>query len=125
MPNSLHAAHQQSFCLAAANGRHGICHRCTGTFPAAGWVGLLYGKLSDMPTGYLSEEGQLWLMGRNKDTIRTGSETVHASEVERCLQLHPAVAAAAVVGLPDAQFGEQVSPCLHATLALTHLSYPI
>ncbi len=76
---------------------------------------VLRGKLLYVPTGYLSKEGRLWLMGRSKDTIRTGSETVHASEVERCLQLHPAVAAAAVVGLPDTQFGEQVPPCLRAT----------
>lgn len=59
-------------------------------------------------TGYLDGSGQLWLAGRLKDTIRTGSETVHASDVERCLASHPAVAAAAVIGLPDVRFGQQV-----------------
>lgn len=59
--------------------------------------------------GYLDSNGQLWLAGRLKDTIRTGSETVHASEVERCLASHPAVASAAVVGLPDVRFGQQVA----------------
>ena len=50
----------------------------------------------------------MWLNGRSGDTIRSGSETVHASEVERCLQLHPEVAAAAVVGLPHERLGQQV-----------------
>lgn len=57
--------------------------------------------------GFLDEAGQLWLNGRSRDTIRTGSETVHASEVERCLQLHPEVLAAAVVGLPHDRLGQQ------------------
>mmetsp|Transcript_17108 Transcript_17108/g.51177 ORF Transcript_17108/g.51177 Transcript_17108/m.51177 type:complete len:379 (-) Transcript_17108:81-1217(-) len=65
--------------------------------------------LSTGDIGYLGNDGQLWLLGRGKDTIRTGSETVHASEVERCLQLHPAVIAAAVVGLPDTRLGQQVA----------------
>lgn len=58
--------------------------------------------------GFLDEAGQLWLNGRSRDTIRTGSETVHASEVERCLQLHPDVLVAAVVGLPHERLGQQV-----------------
>ena len=58
--------------------------------------------------GYVDAGGQLWLLGRSSDVIRTGSETVHASEVENSLQRHPDVLAAAVVGLPHAHLGEQV-----------------
>lgn len=58
--------------------------------------------------GYVDAGGQLWLLGRSSDVIRTGSETVHASEVENSLQRHPDVLAAAVVGLPHARLGEQV-----------------
>lgn len=61
-----------------------------------------------LQAGYLDGDGQLWLLGRGSDVIRTGSETVHASEVEACLQRHPDVLAAAVVGLPHARLGEQV-----------------
>lgn len=59
--------------------------------------------------GYIDDDGSLWLLGRSRDTIRTGGETVHASEVERCLQLHPEVQAAAVVGLPHDRLGQQVA----------------
>jgi fatty-acyl-CoA synthase len=40
--------------------------------------------------------------------IRTGGETVSPSEVEDAVRLHPAVADVAVVGIPDAQWGEVV-----------------
>ncbi|KAK3259612.1 hypothetical protein CYMTET_31399, partial [Cymbomonas tetramitiformis] len=59
--------------------------------------------------GWMDAAGQLWLCGRQKDVVRTGGENVHATEVEAALSSHPAVLAAAVVGLPHARFGEQVS----------------
>ena len=43
--------------------------------------------------------------------IRSGSENVHAAEVEAAILAHPGVSAAAVVGLPDAALGELVA-CL-------------
>ena len=47
--------------------------------------------------------------GRVKDVIRTGGESVHAVEVEKALVQIPAIQAAAVFGLPDERFGEQVT----------------
>ena len=45
---------------------------------------------------------------RKKDVIITGGENVSSIEVEDCLYQHPAVAEAAVIGVPDAQWGETV-----------------
>lgn len=59
--------------------------------------------------GWIDSTGQVWLTGRMKDTIRTGGETVHASEVEAVLLKHPAVKQAAVFGMPHARLGEQVT----------------
>lgn len=58
--------------------------------------------------GYLDESGYLWVTGRQKDVIITGSEHVYPSEVEAVLRLHPAVDEVAVIGVPDAQWGESV-----------------
>jgi fatty-acyl-CoA synthase len=62
-------------------------------------------------TGDLAEvddEGYLTIVGRARDVIRTGGETVSPLEVEQVLTMHPQVADVAVVGLPDAQWGEVV-----------------
>jgi long-chain acyl-CoA synthetase len=54
------------------------------------------------------DEGLLYLTGRAKDVIIRGGENIAAAHVEEVLYRHPAVAAVAVVGLPDAEFGEIV-----------------
>jgi acyl-CoA synthetase (AMP-forming)/AMP-acid ligase II len=59
--------------------------------------------------GRLDEDGYLWVEGRLKDVIVTGGENVACSEVERALEEHPAVVEAAVVGLPDDEWGEVVT----------------
>lgn len=58
--------------------------------------------------GYFDADGQLWLLGRAKDMVKTGGENVFASEVEAVLCSHPDVLAAAVVGAPDERLGEKV-----------------
>jgi acyl-CoA synthetase (AMP-forming)/AMP-acid ligase II len=58
--------------------------------------------------GVLDDEGHLSIVGRLKEIIRTGGESVAPAEVEAVLAGHPAVAEVAVVGLPDAQWGEVV-----------------
>ncbi len=58
--------------------------------------------------GDLDEEGYLSIVGRIKEVIRTGGESVAPVEVEAALATHPSVAEVAVVGIPDAQWGEIV-----------------
>jgi acyl-CoA synthetase (AMP-forming)/AMP-acid ligase II len=58
--------------------------------------------------GYLDEQGYLFVVDRIKDMIITGDENVYSAEVENVLSVHPAVAACAVIGLPDPQWGERV-----------------
>ena len=48
------------------------------------------------------------LLGRGSQCINTGGEKVYPEEVEEVLKLHPAVADAAVVGVPDERFGEAI-----------------
>jgi acyl-CoA synthetase (AMP-forming)/AMP-acid ligase II len=59
--------------------------------------------------GVLDDEGYLSIVGRARDVIRTGGETVAPPDVERVLGEHPAIAEVAVVGLPDPQWGEVVT----------------
>eukprot|EP00624_Nannochloropsis_granulata_P001676 evm.model.NODE_18146_length_9227_cov_20.338572.2 len=56
----------------------------------------------------LDKEGNLHLVGRLADVIRSGGEKVMAAEVERVLLEHPLVEGVAVIGLPDPRFGERV-----------------
>ncbi|MEI8237971.1 MAG: long-chain-fatty-acid--CoA ligase [Actinomycetota bacterium] len=55
------------------------------------------------------EEGFFYIVDRMKDMIITGGENVYSREVEEVLYTHPAVSEAAVVGVPDAQWGERVT----------------
>ena len=56
----------------------------------------------------LTPDGYLYILDRTTDVIITGGESVYPAEVEAVLAQHPAVAEAAVVGLPDASWGEAV-----------------
>jgi acyl-CoA synthetase (AMP-forming)/AMP-acid ligase II len=53
-------------------------------------------------------DGTARLLGRGSQCINTGGEKVYPEEVEEVLKLHPTVADAAVVGVPDERFGEAV-----------------
>jgi long-chain acyl-CoA synthetase len=54
------------------------------------------------------DDGLLYVTGRAKDVIIRGGENIAAAHVEQVLHQHPAVAAVAVVGLPDPDLGEIV-----------------
>lgn len=58
--------------------------------------------------GYQDEEGFLYLVDRAKDMIISGGFNVYPREVEDVLTAHPAVAMAAVIGVPDEKWGEKV-----------------
>jgi len=58
--------------------------------------------------GWLDEEGYLFLAGRADDVIVRGGENISPGEIEDVLVSHPAVADAAAVGIPSAEWGEAV-----------------
>ena len=58
--------------------------------------------------GVLDAEGYLSIVGRKKEIIRTGGESVAPAEVEAALSQHREVGEVAVVGVPDPQWGEIV-----------------
>jgi fatty-acyl-CoA synthase len=58
--------------------------------------------------GVLDADGYLNIVGRIKDMAIRGGENVYPREIEEVLYLHPAIAAAQVVGVPDARMGEEL-----------------
>jgi acyl-CoA synthetase (AMP-forming)/AMP-acid ligase II len=60
-------------------------------------------------------DGTVKLLGRGSQCINTGGEKVYPEEVEEALKLHPTVADAAVVGLPDERFGEAITALVEAS----------
>jgi 2-furoate---CoA ligase len=58
--------------------------------------------------GWIDAEGELYVAGRVDDMIISGGENIHPVEVEEVLARHPDVADVAVVGEPDARWGERV-----------------
>jgi long-chain acyl-CoA synthetase len=68
--------------------------------------------------GYVDEDGFLFLVDRAKDVIVTGGENVYPAEVEVVLREHPGVREVAVIGVPDAEWGERVHAVVSARGAL-------
>ena len=58
--------------------------------------------------GYQDEDGYIYLTGRSKDIIKRGGELISPEEVEQVLMSHPDVDDAAVIGVPDVEWGERV-----------------
>jgi long-chain acyl-CoA synthetase len=56
--------------------------------------------------GYLDDRGFVFLLGRADDVIIRGGENIMPGEIEQVLEAHPAVIEAAVVGVPDQEWGE-------------------
>ncbi|MGD9944023.1 MAG: class I adenylate-forming enzyme family protein [Burkholderiaceae bacterium] len=56
--------------------------------------------------GQVDAQGYLSIVGRKKDMLISGGVNVYPRDIEAILETHPAVAEAAVVGLPDPQWGE-------------------
>lgn len=68
---------------------------------ADGWL-----RMGD--SGYLDQNGYLFLVGRLNDTIIAGGQNIYPAEIEKALCVHPAVVDAGVVGVPHRLWGEEI-----------------
>jgi fatty-acyl-CoA synthase len=79
--------------------------------------------------GVFDAEGFLSIVGRRKEVIRSGGESIFPVEIERVLLTHPGIREASVLGIPDAHWGEAVvaavvlrdGAALTATEVIEHL----
>ncbi|MCU4183270.1 AMP-binding protein [Acidiferrimicrobium sp. IK] len=76
--------------------------------PEATAAAIVDGWLHTGDIAHADDEGFLFIVDRKKDMIRSGGQNVYSKEVEDCLQGHPAVSEAGVIGLPDPRYEEQV-----------------
>jgi acyl-CoA synthetase (AMP-forming)/AMP-acid ligase II len=67
------------------------------------------GWLHTRDLGWIDEEGYIFLAGRTSDMIIRGGENIAPDEIEQVLEAHPDVDEAAVIGLPDEEWGERVA----------------
>jgi long-chain acyl-CoA synthetase len=58
--------------------------------------------------GFIDEDGDIHIVDRKKDMILRGGFNVYPREIEEVLYQHPAIAEAAVIGIPDDRLGEEV-----------------
>jgi 2-furoate---CoA ligase len=70
-------------------------------------------------TGFVDDDGDMFVTGRVDDMIITGGENVSPVEIESCLSLHPAVLEVAVVGLADERWGKVVTAFVKRKGAVT------
>jgi acyl-CoA synthetase (AMP-forming)/AMP-acid ligase II len=89
-------------------GYHNLPAATAEALDAEGWI-----HTGD--AGYCDEDGYLYLVDRIKDMIITGGENVYPMEVEQALSGHPLVQEVAVIGVPDAKWGEAVKAIVVAT----------
>jgi acyl-CoA synthetase (AMP-forming)/AMP-acid ligase II len=66
------------------------------------------GWLHTRDMGWVDADGYVYLAGRKDDLIIRAGENISPAEVEAVLHTHPAIEEAAVIGLPDVDWGEQV-----------------
>jgi long-chain acyl-CoA synthetase len=78
------------------------------------------GWLHTGDVGVMDDEGSITIVDRNKDLVIVSGFNVFPAEVEHILGLHPAVAEAAVIGVPDAVLGESV----RAFVVPTEIAWP-
>lgn len=72
-----------------------------------------WGRTGDLAVR--DEDGYLWYRGRTDDVIKSAGYRIGPSEIENCLLRHPAVANAAVIGVPDEERGSIVKAVLVLT----------
>lgn len=76
--------------------------------PEANEKAFSHGWLHTGDVARIDEDGYVYIMDRFKDMINRGGEKIYSIEVENALYAHPKILEAAVFGVPDEVFGEQV-----------------
>ena len=101
--NELSSGQVGEICLRSAQVMRGYWNDNAATIEAlrGGWL-----HTGDM--GCMDEDGFVYLVDRKKDMIVSGGENIYSREVEEAILTHPAVADAAVIGVPDPYWGESV-----------------
>jgi acyl-CoA synthetase (AMP-forming)/AMP-acid ligase II len=101
--NELPAGAVGEMCLRSAQNMIGYWNDSAATQRTlrGGWL-----HTGDM--GYMDEDSFVYLVDRKKDMIISGGENIYSREVEEALLAHTALADAAVIGVPDAYWGEAV-----------------
>jgi fatty-acyl-CoA synthase len=77
------------------------------SFTADGWL-----RTGDVAT--IDPEGYIRLVDRTKDVVKSGGEWISSVELENEIMAHPKVKEAAVIGVPDAKWGERPLACVVA-----------
>jgi fatty-acyl-CoA synthase len=77
-------------------------------YSGGGTKEVIDGLMSSGDVGHLGEHGRLFVEGRDDDMIVSGGENVFPQEVEELLATHDAISEAAVVGIPDEEFGQRL-----------------
>lgn len=72
--------------------------------------------------GYLDEEGWLFIVGRSKEVINRGGETISPIEIEEALASHPSVAEVAAFATPHVALQETVGVCIVTTEGCVRVS---
>ena len=62
--------------------------------------------------GYMDKDGFVFVTGRIKELIIKGGENIAPREIDEALLKHPAVLEAAAVGIPDANYGQDIMACV-------------
>jgi len=77
-------------------------------YTGGGTKDVIDGLMSSGDVGHFDEAGRLFIDGRDDDMIVSGGENLFPGEIEELLTEHPEIVEAAVIGVPDDDFGQRL-----------------